>query len=89
MINGSKLLLIFIINLSILISIVKSNSICLNKNLHQVQNTKAIVSNGCSKPPGFQIEGEEDFTYCCDKHVKYNILFLLLHLFFIIIIYFI
>ncbi|GMH92435.1 hypothetical protein TrVE_jg3645 [Triparma verrucosa] len=26
------------------------------------------VSNGCSKPPGMSVEGEEDFTYCCDRH---------------------
>ncbi|GMI04872.1 hypothetical protein TrLO_g15125 [Triparma laevis f. longispina] len=26
------------------------------------------VSNGCSKPPGMTVEGEEDFTYCCDRH---------------------
>jgi secretory phospholipase A2 len=25
-------------------------------------------SNGCSKPPGIRIGGEEDFTYCCDRH---------------------
>jgi hypothetical protein len=67
MIKSIKLLLIFIINISFY-SIVKSN-ICLNSNEHQVQNNKPIVSNGCSKPPGFQIGGEEDFTYCCDKHV--------------------
>jgi len=25
-------------------------------------------SNGCSKPAGIAVEGEEDFTYCCDRH---------------------
>jgi hypothetical protein len=25
-------------------------------------------SNGCSKPPGMSVEGEQDFTYCCDRH---------------------
>jgi secretory phospholipase A2 len=25
-------------------------------------------SNGCSKPPGLSVGGEEDFTYCCDRH---------------------
>ena len=27
-------------------------------------------SNGCSKPAFFKVEGEEDFTYCCDRHGK-------------------
>jgi secretory phospholipase A2 len=26
------------------------------------------VSNGCSKPEGISVGGEEDFTYCCDRH---------------------
>jgi secretory phospholipase A2 len=26
------------------------------------------VSNGCSKPAGISVGGEEDFTYCCDRH---------------------
>jgi hypothetical protein len=25
-------------------------------------------SNGCSKPSGISVGGEEDFTYCCDRH---------------------
>ena len=25
-------------------------------------------SNGCSKPEFIQVAGEEDFTYCCDRH---------------------
>ena len=29
---------------------------------------KFPVSNGCSKPPGVSVGGEEDFTYCCDRH---------------------
>lgn len=34
-----------------------------------VQNKKKVPeSNACSKPPGFEIRGEEDFTYCCDRH---------------------
>ena len=34
-----------------------------------VQNPKSHpVSNGCSKPAGLSIAGEEDFTYCCDRH---------------------
>ena len=28
-------------------------------------------SNGCSKPEFFKVEGEEDFTYCCDRHGKW------------------
>lgn len=27
-----------------------------------------IESNGCSKPKFIQVGGEEDFTYCCDRH---------------------
>ena len=27
-----------------------------------------LESNGCSKPDFFKIEGEEDFTFCCDRH---------------------
>jgi secretory phospholipase A2 len=26
------------------------------------------ASNGCSKPAGITVGGEEDFTYCCDRH---------------------
>jgi secretory phospholipase A2 len=26
------------------------------------------TSNGCSKPAGLVVGGEEDFTYCCDRH---------------------
>ena len=33
----------------------------------QVANKRA-ESNGCSKPKGIQVNGEEDFTYCCDRH---------------------
>ena len=33
-----------------------------------VQSVRALESNGCSKPGIFQIAGEEDFTYCCDRH---------------------
>lgn len=29
---------------------------------------KLPSSNGCSKPPGISVGGEEDFTYCCDRH---------------------
>jgi hypothetical protein len=28
----------------------------------------AVESNGCSKPGFLKIDGEEDFTYCCDRH---------------------
>lgn len=27
-----------------------------------------IESNGCSKPAFIEVPGEEDFTYCCDRH---------------------
>ena len=27
-----------------------------------------VESNGCSKPQGIEVGGEEDFTYCCDRH---------------------
>jgi len=26
-----------------------------------------VESNGCSKPAFIQVNGEEDFTYCCDR----------------------
>ena len=29
---------------------------------------KPFSSNGCSKPDGITVPGEEDFTYCCDRH---------------------
>jgi Group XII secretory phospholipase A2 precursor (PLA2G12) len=29
---------------------------------------KQVESNGCSKPDFLAIDGEEDFTYCCDRH---------------------
>jgi secretory phospholipase A2 len=29
---------------------------------------KPIESNGCSKPEFLTVQGEEDFTYCCDRH---------------------
>lgn len=29
---------------------------------------KRLESNGCSKPSFIQVKGEEDFTYCCDRH---------------------
>ena len=27
-----------------------------------------MQSNGCSKPSFLKVDGEEDFTYCCDRH---------------------
>lgn len=34
-----------------------------------VQNAKRTPeSNACSKPAGISIGGEEDYTYCCDRH---------------------
>lgn len=30
-----------------------------------------LESNGCSKPSFIQVDGEEDFTHCCDRHGKY------------------
>lgn len=29
---------------------------------------KQVISNGCSKPAWIAVQGEEDFTYCCDRH---------------------
>lgn len=31
-------------------------------------NTRMPESNGCSKPAGISLLGEEDFTFCCDLH---------------------
>jgi hypothetical protein len=33
-----------------------------------VQEFKRPQSNGCSKPAGLDVPGEEDFTWCCDRH---------------------
>lgn len=33
-----------------------------------MQNHVQSESNGCSKPSFIQVQGEEDFTYCCDRH---------------------
>jgi len=34
-----------------------------------VQSNHALpISNGCSKPPGLSVDGEENFTFCCDRH---------------------
>lgn len=41
---------------------------CLSSQLLIHDYSKQILSNGCSKPPYLKIEGEEDFTYCCDLH---------------------
>lgn len=38
-----------------------------NESPVQVFNTQ-VYSNGCSKPSFIQVIGEEDFTYCCDRH---------------------
>lgn len=40
----------------------KENEIPVQKPLLQPE------SNGCSKPEMIQVQGEEDFTYCCDRH---------------------
>lgn len=42
---------------------------CSGANKMTVQKKgKRLVSNGCSKPAGIKVMGEEDFTYCCDRH---------------------
>ena len=33
-----------------------------------LQKSIRVESNGCSKPEFIQVQGEEDFTYCCDRH---------------------
>lgn len=30
--------------------------------------SRPVESNGCSKPDFLQVQGEEDFTHCCDRH---------------------
>ncbi len=42
---------------------------CKSKGLVPVQKySRKVESNGCSKPEFLQVEGEEDFTTCCDHH---------------------
>ena len=45
----------------------QSSSKC-SSGERRVQSETRLVSNGCSKPPGIDIAGEENFTYCCDRH---------------------
>lgn len=45
-----------------------STPIKCSKDEYLVQNDNRVVSNGCSKPSFISIDGEEDFTYCCDRH---------------------
>eukprot|EP01035_Chromulina_nebulosa_P029386 gene29386-38944_t len=68
--NTALLLVIFILTLD---RTVLPIEICgldeNNKKLVAVQNLdKNVESNGCSKPSFIQVSGEEDFTYCCDRH---------------------
>mmetsp|Transcript_13179 Transcript_13179/g.21850 ORF Transcript_13179/g.21850 Transcript_13179/m.21850 type:complete len:219 (-) Transcript_13179:33-689(-) len=42
---------------------------CSDSSQVLVQKLDALPSsNGCSKPSGISVGGEEDFTYCCDRH---------------------
>mmetsp|Transcript_6320 Transcript_6320/g.12480 ORF Transcript_6320/g.12480 Transcript_6320/m.12480 type:complete len:229 (+) Transcript_6320:83-769(+) len=50
-----------------LVSSVSAASTCSDRDEVTVQSMMP-VSNGCSKPPGMSVDGEEDFTYCCDRH---------------------
>lgn len=40
---------------------------CPTNQVH-VQNSRSVISNGCSKPSFIKVDGEEDFTKCCDLH---------------------
>ena len=39
-----------------------------NKEIQVQKPSTPPESNGCSKPSFIQVNGEEDFTYCCDRH---------------------
>ena len=55
--------------LCLLNSIVEVAAIDCGGNEIKVQKPRTPPeSNGCSKPDFIQVPGEEDFTYCCDRH---------------------
>ena len=39
-----------------------------HRSMVAAQNKRAIASNGCTGSDMFQVDGQEDFTYCCDLH---------------------
>ena len=54
---------------SLILPIVSPQKINCKDGERLVQETNSIIeSNGCSKPAFIHVNGEEDFTYCCDRH---------------------
>ena len=41
---------------------------CPNGSVLAQKTGHRLASNGCSKPSYIKIDGEEDFTHCCDRH---------------------
>ncbi|KAL7575451.1 hypothetical protein ACA910_007350 [Epithemia clementina (nom. ined.)] len=41
---------------------------CIGPKVLAQKQSPLPSSNGCSKPSGLVVGGEEDFTYCCDRH---------------------
>jgi hypothetical protein len=42
--------------------------VCKESEVRAQRRGVPVQSNGCSKPSFLTVEGEEDFTYCCDRH---------------------
>ena len=64
--QSSGAVIIFLLAVS-LVSALSSAQECAPGE-RRAQSEKRLISNGCSKPPGLGIAGEENFTYCCDRH---------------------
>jgi secretory phospholipase A2 len=54
--------------LCFIFQIVASAYECRGGKIAVQKEGKRPESNGCSKPNGIEVSGEEDFTYCCDRH---------------------
>lgn len=61
-------MLIVLLGLLLTVSVESATS-CQDDSEVLVQKLETLPSsNGCSKPAGISVGGEEDFTYCCDRH---------------------
>lgn len=49
-------------------SVTSASNRCSSGQVSVQSLTNPPTSNGCSKPAGISVGGEEDFTYCCDRH---------------------
>lgn len=45
-----------------------ADMVCVGPQVLVQKQSPLPSSNGCSKPSGLTVGGEEDFTYCCDRH---------------------